>query len=225
MATINYVTLRFPEQLIKHTELIQACTHFKVYRYCRQPGIIFRIPHGVKPDDVCHFFIEHEINLSNTLRTGTLTMKAQVTVVPCHMGVFSGFAELNGSYDTSWYDEEGYGEEFFKPDYEHADNVKKIVPLPVNMKTNLWEYLNDILFEKQEDLDIISKYAVNLGCQKEALKDKIVFVPAPENTGTGVSAKIAHRQTQYFFDSLVNKNVSLIPEKSIQGELFKHNEQ
>lgn len=220
MATINYVTLKFPEQLVKHTELIQACTHFNVYRYKQQPGIIFRIPHAVKADDVCHFFIEHEINLSNTLRTGTLTMKAQVTIVPCHMGVFSGYAELKGTYDTSWYDEEGYGEEFFKPDYDNADNVKKIVPLPVNMKTNLYEYLNEVLFEKQEDLDIISKYAVNLGCQKEALKDKVVYVPAPENSGTGVNAELAHRRTQYFFDALVNKNVSLIPASVQQPKLL-----
>jgi len=222
MATINYVTLKFPEQLIAYTELIQACTHFNVYRYRQQPGIIFRIPHGVKPDDVCHFFIEHEINLSNTLRTGTLTMKAQITVVPCHMGVFSGFAHLKGTYETNWYDEAdyGYGEDHFKPDYQHEDNVKKIVPLPVNMKTNLYEYLNEILFEKQEDMDIISKYAVHLGCQRQALQKKVVYIPAPENTGTSYNARIAHQYTKHFFEAATSKNIALIPEKTSQGKLF-----
>lgn len=222
MATLNYVTLKFPQQLIRYTELIQNLPHFKVYRYKHQKGIIFRIPHGVQVDDVCHFFIEHEINLTNTLRTGTLTMKAQVTVVPCHMGVFSGFQHLEGTYETDWLDEEsyGYGEDRFVPSYNHPDNVRKIVPLPVNMKTNLYEYLNEILFLKQDDLDIISKYAVHLGCQKNALKDKVMYIPAPENTGEGKNAELAHQQTQYFFEAVESKNITLIPEKTTQGKLF-----
>jgi hypothetical protein len=220
MATINYVTLKFPAQLIKHTELIQALPHFNVYRYTHQPGIIFRIPRGVKTDDICHFFIEHEINLSNTLRTGTLTMKAQVTVVPCHMGVFSGYQNLEGSYKTVWYDEQDYGEDHFKPNYNHPDNVKKIVPLPVNMKTNLYEYLNEILFEKQDDLDIISKYAVQLGCQRNALKEKVVYIPAPDNSGKGRNAAKAHAETKFLFESAQNKNIALIPEQTGQGKLF-----
>lgn len=212
MATINYVTLRFPQQLIDYVELIQALTHFKVYRYKHQKGIIFRIPHGIGVGDVCHFFIEHEINLTNTIRTGTLTMKAQVTVVPCHMGVFSGFAKLAGSYETDWHDEEGYGEEFFKPNYDDPTNIKKVVPLPVNIKTNLYEYLNEILFDKQEDLDIISKYAVHLGCQKDALKKNVMFIPVPENTGRGINSPMKHEQTKYFFETASSNKVNLIPE-------------
>lgn len=138
MATLNYVTLKVPEILFKYTELIQKTTHFGVFRYKQQAGIIFRIPHGVKAEDVCHFFIEHEINLSNTLKTGTLTMKAQVTLVPCHMGVFSGFEQLVGSYRTEWHDEEEtYGEDYFVPNYSSDQNIKKVAPLPVNIKSNL----------------------------------------------------------------------------------------
>ena len=59
--------------------------------------------------------MEYEINLSNTLRTGTLTMKVQITFIPCHMGVFSGFKELKGSYDAYYndedYDDWSYGTE------------------------------------------------------------------------------------------------------------------
>lgn len=219
MATLNYVTLKFPEQLINHVEIIQDLPHFKVYRYKFQKGIIFRIPHGVKVDDVCHFFIEHEINLTNTVKTGTLTMKAQVTVVPCHMGVFSGFANLSGSYETEWFDEQGYGEDRFIPNYESDENIKKIVPLPVNMKTNLYEYLNEILFNKVDDLDIISKYAVQLGCQKNALKDRVVYIPAPEDTGNGRNSALAHQQTKFFFKAVEQKRIALIPETT-QGKLF-----
>src|SRR5690606_40284826 len=120
MATINYVTLKFPEVLLQHVEKLQETPHFVVYRYKVRPGIVFRIPHGVRTDDVCHFFIEHEINLSNTIRTGTLTLKVQITVVPCHIGLFSGFSHLPGSYRTDWEDEGDWGYDRFVPDYDRG---------------------------------------------------------------------------------------------------------
>lgn len=210
MATINYVTLKFPEVLLKHVTKIQETPNFIVYRYTVTPGIIFRIPHGIKTDDVCHFFIEHEVNLSNTLKTGTLTLKVQITIVPCHMGLFSGFSELPGSYKTNWYDEE-YGEDTFVPDYDRG--TKRVVPLPVGGKTNLYEYLNEILFKPNEDLDIINQYAVNLGCQKEKLKDKVVLALTPENTSATnpLSSRQAHRETQLMFDFLSGQNLQLMP--------------
>lgn len=216
MATINYVTLRFPEVLFPHVELIQKTPTFAVYRYKVRPGIIFRIPHEVKTDDVCHFFIEHEINMSNTLKTGTLTLKVQITVVPCHMGVFSGFAKLPGTYQTTWYDEDdrqydSWGDDRFVPDYERG--TKRIVPLPVGGKTNLYEYLNEILFKQNDNLDIISQYAVNLGCQKDKLKDKVVFALTPEYSSAVPSneSRSAFHETQLMFDFLSNQNLQLMP--------------
>lgn len=215
MATLNYVTLKYPgETLSKYLSLIQKLPYFNVYKNVHQQGIIFRIPHGIKADDICHFFIEHEVNLTNTVKTGTLTMKVQITVVPCHMGLFSGFEKLVGSYRTSWYDEEEYGEEFFSPNYSSDENVKKVVPLPVNIKTNLYEYLSELLFNKVEDKNILNKYVAQLGCQKEKIAGKIVFIPAPENTGTGRNAKVAHAYTQHLFEGIENnKSLSLIPEQ------------
>lgn len=209
MATINYVTLKYPEILKSHITLIQQTPNFNVYRYM-QPGIIFRIPHGIEVDDVCHFFIEHEINLSNTVKTGTLTLKVQITVVPCHMGVFSGFSKLPGNYKTDWYDE-GYGEEYFVPDYDRG--TKRIVPLPVGGHTNLYEYLNEMLFKQSNNLDIIDQYAVNLGCQKDKLKDKVVFAPAPEYSSATSpdSSRRAFKETQLMFDFLSNQNLQLMP--------------
>ncbi len=210
MATINYCTLIYPEILKRYIELIQETPNFNVYRYTHKPGIIFRIPHGVLPGDVCHFFIEHEINLSNTLKTGTLTLKAQVTVVPVHIGVFSGFADLKGTYTTVWTDEDS-GYDTFIPDYDRA--TKKIVPLPIGGKTNLYEYLNEILFKHSQDLDVVNEYAVNLGCQKEKLKESVVFVPVPEyNSNTDpLSSRKAFKQTQLMFDFISNQNLQLMP--------------
>jgi hypothetical protein len=225
MATINYVTLKFPEVLLKHVEKIQDTPNFIVYRYTVRPGIIFRIPHGIMTDDVCHFFIEHEINLSNTIKTGTLTLKVQITVVPCHMGVFSGFSNLPGTYGTRYLDEsDDYQDEdgewhyspavtstTFRPDYERG--TKRIVPLPVGGHTNLYEYLNEILFKQNQNLDIIHDYAVNLGCQKEKLKDKIVFALEPEySSGADTEkSKQAFKQSQLMFDFLSNQNYQLMP--------------
>jgi hypothetical protein len=215
MATLNYVTLRYPgETLGKFLSLVQKLPYFNVYKNTHQAGIIFRIPQGVNDGDVCHFFIEHEVNMTNTIKTGTLTMKVQISVIPCHMGLFSGFDKLVGSYSTSWYDEEDYGEEFFIPKYSSDENVKKIVPLPVNIKTNLFEYLDELLFNKVEDENILNKYVAQLGCQKEKIAGKIVFIPAPDNTGTGLNAKKAHAYTKHLFEGIENnKSISLIPEE------------
>lgn len=211
MATINYCTLKFPDILLKHIELIQETPMFNVYRYKVTKGIIFRIPNGVMPDDVCHFFMEHEVNLSNTIKTGTLTLKVQITIVPVHMGVFSGFENLQGTYGTDWADEGDWGYERFTPDYDRS--TKKIVPLPIGGRTNLYEYLNEILFKQNNDLDIIHQYAVNLGCQKEQLKNKVVFVPAPEYSSKAnpIGSQKAFQQTQRMFDFMSNQNLQLMP--------------
>ena len=222
MATINYITLKYPaETLGNHLSLIQKLPYFNVYKNKFQPGIIFRIPRDIQDGDVCHFFIEHEVNMTNTIKTGTLTMKVQVSVIPCHMGLFSGYEKLEGTYTTSWYDEDDYGEEFFKPDYNNSGNVKKIVPLPVNIKSNLYEYLNELIFNRVEDENIIDAYVAKLGCQKGRIKDRIVFIPAPKNSGSGKNAKRAHEATQHLFELSVNKNIALIPEKAgVQLQIF-----
>lgn len=210
MATINYTTLQLPKILWDYSDLVQETPHFDVRRYKHKKGIIFRVPKGAEAGQTFHAFMEHEINLSNTLRTGTLTMKVQITFVPCHMGVFSGFKELKGTYETHWNDED-YGEEYFKPDYQNEGNVKNIVPLPPNMKSNLFEYLNEILFRHVEDAEIISKYAVDLGCQKDKLKD--CLVPLPVQTSNTQRGEKVFNQTIDFFNIITAGNGSnLLPE-------------
>lgn len=223
MATINYVTIEFNESIQQYAELIQSLPYFNVYKNKHQKGVIFRIPRGLQLGDLCHVFIEHEVNLTNTLKTGTLTMKVQLTFLPVHIGVFSGFAELKGSYHTNYFDEDdySYGDEYFVPDYNHSDNVKKVVPLPVNMQSNLYEYLNEIIFQKIDDMDLINKYAVALGCQKDKLQKSIKFIPAPKNTGSSSNAIKAHKQAVYFFESVSKKNIALIPENVSQTRLFE----
>ena len=209
MATINYTTLQLPKILWEYSEPIQSTPHFEVRRYKRKKGIVFRIPNGAEVGQTHHAFMEHELNLSNTLRTGTLTMKVQITFVPCHIGVFSGFKTLKGSYETNWNDED-YGEEYFKPDYNNEANVKNVVPLPPNMKTNLYEYLNEILFNHISDADIISEYAVDLGCQKEKMKE--YFIPAPIQTSNSVKGKKAFNETINFFNNITSGNgANLLP--------------
>ena len=210
MATINYTTLQLPEILWTHTELIQDTPHFEVRRYKHKKGIIFRIPKGAKQGQTHHAFMEHEINLSNTLRTGTLTMKVQVTFVPCHMGVFSGFKTLEGTYHCDWEDE-FYGDERFIPDYLNAENVRNIIPLPPNIKTNLYEYLNEILFNHVNDASIISKYAIDLGCQVKTIKDNLV--PVPVQTSETKKGLKAFQQTFNFFNEITfGAGNNLLPE-------------
>jgi len=71
---------------------------------------------------------------------------------------------------------------------------------------SLWPYPND-------NLDIISEYAVNLGCQKEKLKDKVVFALAPEYSSktSPISSQVAFRQTQLLFDFISDQNLQLMP--------------
>lgn len=210
MATINYVTLKMPEILWKESEIIQDTPSFEVRKYKFKKGIIFRIPHDIKPSDICHAFLEHEINMSNTLRTGTLTMKIQVTFIPCHMGIFSGFETLNGSYECI-YNVEDYGDEYFKPDYENPENIKNIVPLPPNMKTNLNKYLNEILFKYTDNSDLISKYAIDLGCQRKKIKAN--FLPAPIQTSTSKNGAKAFQLTIDFFNDIILGTCNMLPEK------------
>lgn len=210
MSTINYTTLILPAILWEMSEIIQDTPNFQVRRYKHKKGIIFRLPHGAEAGQTFHAFMEHEINLSNTLRTGTLTMKIQITFVPCHMGVFSGYKVLKGSYETDWGDDD-YGDDYFKPDYENDNNVKNIVPLPPNMKTNLYEYLNEILFNHVTDADVISKYAVDLGCQKQKLKEN--FIPVPEQTSNSrIGTKVFHETVDFFTQITSGTGQNLLPE-------------
>lgn len=212
MATINYTTLQLPKILWEYSELIQSTPSFEVRRYKHKKGIFFRIPNGAEVGQTFHAFMEHEINLSNTIRTGTLTMKIQITFVPCHMGVFSGFEKLNGSYHAD-FDDDGCGDEYFKPDYENEANIKNIVPLPPNMKTNLYEYLNEILFNHVSDSDIISRYAVDLGCKKQDIKDRLV--PLPVQTSDTKNGIKAFNETIDFFNSITSGNGNnLIPQNT-----------
>lgn len=214
MATLNYITLKVPQILYKNIELIQSTPNFKVYRYKLQKGVIFRIPHSLPEEALVHCFIEHEVNLTNTLKTGTLTLKVQCTFVPVHMGVFSGFKHLEGSYSCSWEDEQdGYsqGNEYFVPNYKSPENEIYVAPLPVGMKTNLYEYLNEILFQHTDDTEVLSKYAVDLGCQKDTVR-KAVYIPAPELHSKSMSARSSHIQSVDFFKAAGEGNISLLPE-------------
>src|SRR5678815_310509 len=215
MATINYLTIRVPEVLFKNIELIQSTPTFKVYRYRQQKGIIFRLPNGLKPDMLCHVFLEHEINFSNTLKTGTLTLKVQCTFVPVHIGVFSGFKELKGSYRTNWFDEGDYESEVetFIPDYKNPENEIFVAPLPIGVRSNLGDYLNEILFDKVDDVNVLHDYAVNLGCQKDTVR-KATYVAAPELHSDLLRAKKKHLIWQDFFASAENGNVNLLPPKT-----------
>lgn len=217
MATINYITLKVPQILFANIELIQSTPTFEVYRYKRQKGIIFRLPHGLKGDMLCHCFLEHEINLSNTLKTGTLTLKVQCTFVPVHMGVFSGFKELKGKYHTQWVDEGDYEseEETFVPDYNNPENEVFVAPLPIGVRSNLGDYLNEILFDKVEDVNILHDYAVNLGCQKDTVR-KATYIASPElhSKLPTEATKKKHLVWQDFFAAAENSNINLLPPKA-----------
>lgn len=220
MASLNYITLKVPDILFKHIEVIQKTTHFNVCKYTRQPGVIFRIPHKLMPGHMVHCFIEHEVNLSNTLRTGTLTLKVQCTMVPVTHGIFSGFKNLEGSYRTNWFDEDEYqGEDIFVPDYANPKNEIFVAPLPLGIKSNLYEYLNDILFQHCDDADLLSKYAVDLGCQKDTIR-KATYVPAPELHSTLPRAQRNHIQSINFFQAAQSGDIKLLPENQLN--LFNH---
>lgn len=208
MASLFYVTLSVPKILFENITKIQELGSFSVYKYDFQKGIIFRIPHGVKVDDVCHFFMEHEINLSNTLRSGSLTPKTQVTLVPVEYGIFNGFENLEGEY--YWDEEDGVGYQYYSPDYKNEKNIKKIAPLPPINQKKIFNELKNLLFKQVTDVDLISKYAVHLGCQKKTLKDRI-FISTPELAETTHRAALASKKSKEDFSNL-SKNVPLIPE-------------
>lgn len=211
-ATINYCTIKLPAILFEHSSVVSQTPHFEVRKYNFKKGVFFRVPYGAKIDDVFHAFMEHEINLSNTLRTGTLTMKIQITFVPCHMGVFSGFDVLKGSYEAKYHDDEFFGDEFFKPDYSADENVKNIVPLPPNFYSNLHEFLNEVIFNHVDDAALISKYAVDLGCQQKTIKDKLI--PVPVQTGDSEKGASVYQTTVNFFEELTSgKGSNLLPQK------------
>lgn len=144
-------------------------------------------------------------------------MKVQLTFVPVTHGVFSGFAELKGTYQTKYYDEDDYyGEERFVPDYVNTENVINIAPLPIGIKSNLYEYLNELLFEKCEDIDVLSEYAINLGCQRDTIK-KAKYVAHPEISDRYPKKT---RQTVDFFEAASNGNINLLPPPKSQLDLF-----
>lgn len=218
MATLNYVTLKVPEILFSNIETIQKCTHFNVCRYRMQKGVIFRIPHDLRAGMMVHCFIEHEVNLSNTLKTGTLTLKVQCTMVPVHMGVFSGFKKLNGGYRTNWFDEESYGEDYFVPDYRSPENEIYVAPLPLGIKSNLSSYLDEILFKHCDDTNLLHSYAVNLGCQRDTIR-KATYVPAPELHSNLPRAKRQHGKWIDFFAMAEKGEVALLPENQLKLEM------
>lgn len=220
MATLNYITLKVPEILFDMISLIQKTPTFNVYRYRRQPGVIFRLPHSLRAGHIVHCFIEHEVNMSNTLKTGTLTLKVQCTFVPVTHGVFSGFKELKGTYETRWHDEDDWGEDTFIPNYQDPNNEIYVAPLPIGIKTNLYEYLNEILFQHADDVDMLSKYAVDLGCQKNTIR-KAVYIPAPALNSSLPRAVKSHHQTMDFFTQASNQAISLLPENQLS--LFQEN--
>lgn len=222
MATINYITLKVPEILFKHLETIQKTPYFHVARYTRQKGVIFRLPHNLKTGMLVHCFIEHEINFTNTLKTGSLTLKVQCTFVPVHMGVFSGFKELKGRYQTDWNDEDEYGsahgEDYFVPDYNNPENEVFIAPLPVGTRSNLSEYLDEILFNRVDDINMLHEYAVNLGCERGTVH-KATYVPSPELHSDLPKAKKKHLLWQDFFALAEKGQISLLPPNQLKLEM------
>jgi len=214
MATLNYCTIITPEILFKHISLISSLPYFNVYKYSRNKGIIFRLPKDLEAGVACHVFFEHEINLTNTIKTKTLTLKTQITFVPVTYGIFCGFEHLEGN--DYWYDEEdGYSEGYFKPDYTNDKNVKRVAGLPPKSATGIVEYLNDILFENISDADLISKYAVSLGCQVKNLQN-MMFVPVPvdhsEERQT-IRSSYLHEKTLKLFETLSKEEIKLLPTK------------
>jgi hypothetical protein len=215
--TLNYCTIITPKILFENIELIQATPYFNVYRYKRTKGVIFRLPKDLTIGVACHVFFEHEINLTNTLKTKTLTLKIQATFVPVSYGLFCGFEHLDGK--DYWDDEDDYGcsQEYFKPDYKSDKNVKRVAGLPPKVPLNMIDYLKEILFEPITEAEMISKYAFSLGCQVNAMQD-LMFIPEPvvNETGNGVTSRklYAYQQTLNLFNTISSENMNLIPQKN-----------
>jgi hypothetical protein len=215
--TLNYCTLITPKILFDNIELLQETPTFNVYRYKRTKGVIVRLPKGLEPDVACHVFFEHEINLTNTLKTKTLTLKIQVTFVPVSYGLFCGFERLEG--ENRWYEDEEYGHEYesFVPNYSSDKNVKRVAGLPPKVPLNMIEYLKDILFQPITEAEMINKYAMSLGCQVKNLQD-LMFIPEPQLKDDGglISPKQvrAHNRTLELFQTIASEKINLIPESN-----------
>lgn len=214
--TLNYCTIITPEILFKHIELLQETPFFNVYRYTHTKGVIIRLPKGLEKDVACHVFFEHEINLTNTLKTKTLTFKVQLTFVPVSYGLFCGFERLEG--ENRWYEDEEYGHEYesFVPDYKSDKNVKRVAGLPPKVPLNMIEYLKEIIFQSITEAEMINKYAVSLGCQVKAMQDLMFIpVPTPKETDGLVSSKSARRnaRTLELFNTISSEQMDLIPQK------------
>jgi len=219
--TLNYCTIIVPKILFDNIELIQETPYFNVYRYKRTKGVIFRLPKGLEPGVACHVFFEHEINLTNTLKTKTLTLKIQATCVPVSYGLFCGFEYLDGKNVWEEYqdDEDSYGyeQEVFRPNYNSDKNVKRVAGLPPKVPLNMIDYLKEILFEPITEAEMISKYALSLGCQVKAMQD-LMFIPEPivNEKGNGITPRKQHTyaQTMALFTTMANEQMKLIPSKN-----------
>lgn len=213
--TLNYCTLLTPKILFENIELIQELPYFNVYRYKRRKGIIFRLPKDLEVGVACHVFFEHEINLTNTLKTKTLTLKVQITFVPVSYGLFCGFEHLEGENKWYWDDEDQYETEYFKPDYSSDKNVKRVAGLPPKVPLNMIEYLKEILFAPITESEMINNYVVDLGCQVKAIKD-LMFIPEPvvNEKGNGITLRKqnAYRRTMKLFTEMASEQLSLLPE-------------
>src|SRR5690606_1536012 len=192
---------------------IQDLPCFNVYRYKRRKGIIFRLPKDLEEGVACHVFFEHEINLTNTLKTKTLTMKVQITFVPVSYGLFCGFEHLEGR--TDWYEDEyGQESEYFRPDYSSDKNVKRVAGLPPKVPLNMIEYLKEILFAPITEAEMINQYVVSLGCQVKNLQD-LMFIPEPtvNENGNGPTHRkmLKYQRTKATFDKLSSDQLKLIP--------------
>lgn len=194
MATINYCTVIVPDVLFKNIKIISSTPHFKIYRHATKPGLIFRLPHELEAGITCHVFFEHEINLSNTLRSKSLTFKKQLTFVPVSYGVFCGYEKLDGEHH--WTDEEDYEREHFIPNYNSDKNVKRIAPLPIKLHSELYDYLTEILFQYQDNAKFINDCIVNLGCQLQSIQ-KAIIIPEPSaNPSSTLPAFVLARKTE-----------------------------
>lgn len=215
--TLNYCTIITPQILFDNIELLQETPTFNVYRYKRTRGVIVRLPKGLQPDVACHVFFEHEINLTNTLKTKTLTLKTQVTFVPVSYGLFCGFERLEG--ENRWYEDEEYGQEYetFVPDYSSDKNIKRVAGLPPKVPLNMIEYLKEILFQPITEAEMINKYAMSLGCQVKNLQD-LMFIPDPSMKDDGALKSIkqirAHNRTLDLFNTISSEKVNLIPQSN-----------
>jgi len=120
-------------------------------------------------------------------------------------------------YNSRYYDEEddSYSQEYFRPDYNNDKNEIFVAPLPVGIKTNLYEYLNELLFQHCDDTDLLSKYAVNLGCQKDTVR-KATYIPSPELNSKLPRAKVKHIQAIDFFQEANSGNIKLLPENQLK---------